>query len=74
MKDRGGYRNISRDWIHVLGKGLALTFFAGILKYGNSRALQGENAWKGKCKCKKKIKYVCTLLRKRMRRGWMSMK
>lgn len=31
MKDRDGYRNISRDWIQGWGQGLALTFFAGVL-------------------------------------------
>ena len=33
MKDRDGYRNISRDWIQGWGQGLALAFFAGILDY-----------------------------------------
>ena len=37
MKDRDGYRNISRDWIQGWGQGLALAFFAGILDYDNSR-------------------------------------
>lgn len=31
MKDRDGYRNISRDWIQGWGQGLALAFFAGVL-------------------------------------------
>ena len=33
MKDRDGYRNISKDWIQGWGQGLALAFFAGILEY-----------------------------------------
>lgn len=33
MKDRDGYRNISRDWIQGWGQGLALAFFAGVLDY-----------------------------------------
>lgn len=37
MKDREGYRNISKDWIQGWGQGLALAFFAGILDYENSR-------------------------------------
>ncbi len=37
MKDRDGYRNISKDWIQGWGQGLALAFFAGVLDYGNSR-------------------------------------
>lgn len=31
MKDRDGYRNISRDWIQGWGQGLALAFFAAVL-------------------------------------------
>lgn len=31
MKDRDGYRNISRDWIQGWGQGLALAFFAEVL-------------------------------------------
>lgn len=31
MKDRDGYRNISRDWIQGWGQGLALVFFANVL-------------------------------------------
>lgn len=37
MRDREGYRNISRDWIQGWGQGLALTFFAGVLNYACSR-------------------------------------
>lgn len=37
MRDRDGYRNISRDWIQGWGQGLALAFFAGLLNYGNTR-------------------------------------
>lgn len=37
MKDREGYRNISRDWIQGWGQGLALAFFAGILGYADTR-------------------------------------
>ena len=37
MKDRDGYRNISRDWIQGWGQGLALAFFAGLINYGSSR-------------------------------------
>ena len=37
MKDRDGYRNISRDWMQGWGQGLALAFFAGLLKSGDSR-------------------------------------
>lgn len=32
MKDRAGYRNISRDWIQGWGQGLALAFLAGVLE------------------------------------------
>ena len=38
MKDRDGYRNISRDWIQGWGQGLALAFFAGVLNYENTRS------------------------------------
>lgn len=38
MKDRDGYRNISRDWIQGWGQGLALAFFAGVLNYENMRS------------------------------------
>ncbi|MBR6359909.1 MAG: glycoside hydrolase family 88 protein, partial [Lachnospiraceae bacterium] len=31
MKDRDGYRNISRDWIQGWGQGLALAFFDRVL-------------------------------------------
>ena len=37
MNDKDGYRNISKDWIQGWGQGLALTFFAGVLDYDNSR-------------------------------------
>ena len=36
MKDRDGYRNISRDWIQGWGQGLALAFLTGVLTYGQS--------------------------------------
>lgn len=35
MKDRDGYRNISRKWIQGWGQGMALAFFAGVLNYEN---------------------------------------
>ena len=38
MRDRDGYRNISRDWIQGWGQGLALAFFAHLLDYENVRA------------------------------------
>lgn len=38
MKDRDGYRNISRDWMQGWGQGLALAFLAGLLEYGNLRS------------------------------------
>ena len=38
MKDREGYRNISRDWIQGWGQGLALAYFAGILSYDKIRS------------------------------------
>lgn len=41
MRDRAGYRNISRDWIQGWGQGLALTFLAGVLAYGQS---EGANS------------------------------
>ena len=34
MKDREGYRNISRDWTQGWGQGLALTFLAKVLESG----------------------------------------
>lgn len=37
MKDRDGYRNISKKWIQGWGQGMALAFFAGVLDYDNSR-------------------------------------
>jgi len=42
MKDRDGYRNISRNWIQGWGQGLALTFLAGLLTYGQSEARDHE--------------------------------
>ncbi len=41
MKDREGYRNISRKWIQGWGQGMALTFFAGLLQYD---AMKGDGA------------------------------
>jgi unsaturated rhamnogalacturonyl hydrolase len=38
MKDREGYRGISRDWIQGWGQGLALAYFAGILNYDKIRS------------------------------------
>ena len=35
MKDRDGYRNISRDWIQGWGQGLALAFFGQLLISAN---------------------------------------
>lgn len=37
MKDRDGYKNISKKWIQGWGQGMALAFFAGVLDYANSR-------------------------------------
>lgn len=37
MRDRDGYRNISKDWIQGWGQGLALAFLAGVLDFENSR-------------------------------------
>ena len=34
MKDRDGYRNISRAWTQGWGQGLALTFLAAVLEAG----------------------------------------
>lgn len=31
MKDRDGYREISKRWIQGWGQGLALAFFSGLL-------------------------------------------
>lgn len=36
MKDRDGYRNISRKWIQGWGQGMALAFFAAVLNYENT--------------------------------------
>ncbi|MBQ9643128.1 MAG: glycoside hydrolase family 88 protein [Lachnospiraceae bacterium] len=38
MRDREGYRNISRDWIQGWGQGLALAFFAHLLDFENVRS------------------------------------
>jgi unsaturated rhamnogalacturonyl hydrolase len=38
MKDREGYRNISRDWIQGWGQGLALAYLAGVLEYDKVRS------------------------------------
>lgn len=38
MKDREGYRGISRDWIQGWGQGLALAFLSGVLNYDNVRS------------------------------------
>jgi unsaturated rhamnogalacturonyl hydrolase len=35
MKDRDGYRNISKKWIQGWGQGMALAFFAAVLNYEN---------------------------------------
>ncbi len=35
MKDRDGYRNISKKWIQGWGQGMALSFFAAVLNYVN---------------------------------------
>jgi unsaturated rhamnogalacturonyl hydrolase len=37
MRDREGYRGISKDWIQGWGQGLALAFYASLLLYGNRR-------------------------------------
>lgn len=36
MKNREGYRQISRDWIQGWGQGLALAFLTGVLEYGKT--------------------------------------
>jgi len=41
MKDREGYRSISRDWIQGWGQGLALAYLAGLLDYDR---LSGDGA------------------------------
>ena len=38
MKDREGYRGISRDWIQGWGQGLALAFLSGVLNYDKMRS------------------------------------
>ena len=35
MKDRDGYRNISKKWIQGWGQGMALAFFAAVLNFEN---------------------------------------
>ena len=35
MKDREGYKNISKKWIQGWGQGMALAFFAAVLDYEN---------------------------------------
>jgi len=35
MKDRNGYRNISKKWIQGWGQGMALAFLAAVLNYDN---------------------------------------
>ncbi|WP_077609624.1 glycoside hydrolase family 88/105 protein [Clostridium sp. Marseille-P2415] len=40
MKDREGYRNISKKWIQGWGQGMALAFFAAVLDY-DTRAGDG---------------------------------
>ncbi len=37
MRDREGYRGISRDWIQGWGQGLALAYFAELLNYGQGQ-------------------------------------
>lgn len=37
MKDRDGYRNISKKWIQGWGQGMALAFFSAILNYDKSK-------------------------------------
>lgn len=36
MKDRDGYRNISKKWIQGWGQGMALAFFSAVLNYDKS--------------------------------------
>ncbi|MCF0126921.1 MAG: glycoside hydrolase family 88 protein [Pseudobutyrivibrio sp.] len=38
MRDREGYRNISKDWIQGWGQGLALAFLSSVLNYDNMRS------------------------------------
>jgi unsaturated rhamnogalacturonyl hydrolase len=38
MKDRNGYRNISKDWIQGWGQGLGLAFYATLLDSENMRS------------------------------------
>jgi unsaturated rhamnogalacturonyl hydrolase len=37
MRDREGYRGISKDWIQGWGQGLALAFYSALILYGNRR-------------------------------------
>jgi unsaturated rhamnogalacturonyl hydrolase len=37
MRDREGYRTISKDWIQGWGQGLALAFYSSLILYGNRR-------------------------------------
>ncbi len=41
MKDRDGYRNVSKKWIQGWGQGLALVFLAAVLKYDS---ISGDGA------------------------------
>ena len=41
MRDREGYRNISRDWIQGWGQGLVLAFLAVVIRYDQS---EGANS------------------------------
>lgn len=41
MKDRDGYRNVSKKWIQGWGQGLALAFFAAVLEYDS---ISGDGA------------------------------
>ena len=38
MRDKDGYRNISKDWIQGWGQGLALAFYSGLLDSENMRS------------------------------------
>jgi unsaturated rhamnogalacturonyl hydrolase len=44
MKDRDGYRNISKNWIQGWGQGLALAFLAALLRKDTSGTTKQENA------------------------------
>ena len=41
MKDRDGYRNISKKWIQGWGQGMALAFFSAVL---NDDKIAGDGA------------------------------